>query len=176
MPSAGTKTNEHKSPSRKTRRASGRDPLAVKLLKQDHREVEGMFDEFEQLEAEREKQELFQKIALALKVHTAIEEQIFYPSQRGEVDDDLLDEAQVEHESAKNLIGEIEGMQPSAELYSAKVKVLGEYVKHHIKEEEGRSGIFAQAKRGDADLDAMGEQMKALKQELMSKLGGKSLN
>jgi hypothetical protein len=157
-----------------TRRRRSRDPMAVKLLKQDHREVERMIDEYEQLDDAREKLELFQKMALALKVHTQIEEEIFYPESRGEVEDDLLDEALVEHQSAKQLIAEIEAMQPSDEFYDAKVKVLGEYVKHHVKEEEQAGGIMAQAKRSDEDLEAMGERMKARKQELMAKLGGKS--
>jgi len=163
-----------KTRARRTRRTGQRDPLAVKLLKQDHREVEGWFDEYEQLDADREKLELFQKIALALKVHTQIEEEIFYPEERGEVEDDLLDEAYVEHQSAKTMIAEIEAMKPSDEFYDAKVKVLGEYIKHHVKEEEQPGGVFAQAKKGDEDLDAMGERLKARKQELMAKMGGKS--
>lgn len=161
------------SKARKTRRTGRRDPLAVRLLKQDHREVERMFDEYEQLDAEREKLELFNEIALALKVHTMIEEEIFYPEARGEVEDDLLDEALVEHDSAKKLIAEIEQMQPGDELYDAKVKVLGEYIKHHVKEEEQPGGIMAQAKRGEEDLEAMGERLKTRKQELMAEMGGK---
>ena len=158
--------------SRRTRRTGRRDPLAVTLLKKDHREVEGWFDEYEQLEQDAEKLALFNKIALALKVHTTIEEEIFYPEERGEVEDDMLDEAYVEHAGAKKLIAEIEAMKPSEEFYDAKVKVLGEYIKHHVKEEEQPGGIFAQAKRGDEDLDKMGERMKVRKQELMAQLGG----
>jgi hypothetical protein len=90
------------------------------------------------------------------------------------VEDDMLDEAFVEHQGAKNLIAEIEGMKPSDDLYDAKVKVLGEYIKHHVKEEEQPGGIFAQAKRGDEDLDAMGERLKARKEELMAKMGGRT--
>ena len=160
----------------RTRRTGQRDPLAVKLLKQDHREVEGWFDEYEQLDDNREKLALFSKIALALKVHTKIEEEIFYAEERGEVEDDLLDEAQVEHEGAKKTIAEIEAMKPGDDLYDAKVKVLGEYIKHHVKEEEQPGGIFAQAKRGDVDLDAMGERLRTRKQELMAKLGGTRQN
>jgi hypothetical protein len=170
-----TASTMHTSGQRKTgrtRRTGRRDPLAVKLLKQDHREVEGWFDEYEQLDSEPEKLELFNKIALALKVHTKIEEEIFYAEERGEVEDDLLDEAQVEHDGAKKMIAEIEAMQPGDDLYDAKVKVLGEYIKHHVKEEEQPGGIFAQAKRGDTDLDAMGERLEARKQELMAQLGG----
>lgn len=157
---------------RRTRRTGVRDPLAIALLKKDHREVEHMFDEYEQLEGEAEKQALFGKIALALKVHTQIEEEIFYPEERGEVEDDLLDEAYVEHDGAKKLIAEIEGMQPSEQFYDAKVKVLGEYIKHHVREEEQPGGVFAQAKKGDEDLQAMGERLKARKEALMRQMGG----
>src|ERR1700753_1776677 len=170
----------HKSSStqkgRRTRRTGRRDPLAVTLLKKDHREVEGWFDEYEQLEGENDKLALFNKIALALKVHTTIEEEIFYPEERGDVEDDMLDEAYVEHDGAKKLIAEIEAMKPADEYYDAKVKVLGEYIKHHVKEEEQPGGIFAQAKRGDEDLDAMGERIKARKQELMAELSAPAKN
>jgi hypothetical protein len=171
---ATSKSESTATTKRRTRRTGRRDPLAVSLLKKDHREVEGWFDEYEQLEEEAEKLELFDKIALALKVHTRLEEELFYPAERGEVEDDLLDEAQVEHDGAKKLIAEIEAMKPSDELYDAKVKVLGEYIKHHVKEEEQPGGVFAQAKRGDVDLDAIGEKIKARKPQLMAELGGKT--
>jgi hypothetical protein len=87
------------------------------------------------------------------------------------VEDDMLDEAQVEHDSAKKLIAEIEAMKPGEDLYDAKVKVLGEYIKHHVKEEEQPGGIFAQAKKGEQDLDEIGERLKARKQELLAKMG-----
>lgn len=158
------------------RRTGRRDPLAIVLLKKDHREVEGWFDEYEQLESDAEKSALFDKIALALKVHTQIEEQIFYPEERGEVEDDLLDEAYVEHDGAKKLIAEIEAMKPSDALYDAKVRVLGEYIKHHVKEEEQPGGIFAQAKKGGDDLDEIGERMKVLKAQLTEQLAGPAAN
>ena len=161
-------------PRKSTRRTGRRDPLAIRLLKQDHREVEAMFDEYEQLESDAEKLALFNKIALSLKVHTQIEEEILYPESRGEVEDDLVDEAYVEHDSAKKLIAEIEAMKPGQEFYDAKVKVLGEYIKHHVKEEEQPGGFFAQAKKGDEDLEAMGERLKVRKEELMAKMGGKA--
>jgi hypothetical protein len=162
-----------KSKPRRMRRSGRRDPIAVALLKKDHRQVEEWFDEYEQLEAEEEKRELFDNIALALKVHTALEEEIFYAEERGEVEDDMLDEAQVEHDAAKKMIAEIEAMQPGDELYDAKVKVLGEYVKHHVREEEQPGGIFAQAKKGEEDLDEMGERLKARKEELMGTMSRK---
>ena len=165
-----------KARSGRTRRTGRRDPLAVTLLKKDHREVEDLFEEYEQLDSEKEKLALFNKIALALKVHTRIEEEIFYPEERGEVEDDLLDEAYVEHDGAKKLIAEIEAMKPSDEFYDAKVKVLGEYIKHHVKEEEQPGGIFSQAKKGDEDLDAMGERLKARKEELMAEMGAAQAN
>ena len=164
-----TKTTTGKAP-RRTRRTNRRDPLAISLLKKDHREVDAMFDEYEQLDDDREKLELFNKIALALKVQTTIEEEIFYPEERADVEDDILDEAYVEHDGAKKLIAEIEAMKPSDEYYDAKVKVLGEYIKHHVKEEEEPGGIFAQAKKGDEDLEAMGERMQARKDELMAQM------
>lgn len=176
---AATKSSSSKTKSakpRRTRRTGRRDPLAIALLKKDHREVEGMFDEYEQLESDAEKLTLFNKIALALKVHTQIEEEILYPEERGEVDDDMLDEAYVEHDGAKKLIAEIEAMKPSDEFYDAKVKVLGEYIKHHVKEEEQPGGLFSQAKKGDEDLEAMGERLKARKEELMAQMGAKAVN
>jgi len=173
---AHTKPASSRARSGRRRRTSRRDPLAVSLLKKDHREVEGWFDEYEQLEDDADKLELFNRIALALKVHTQIEEEIFYPEERGDVEEDMLDEAYVEHDGAKKLIAEIEAMQPGDELYDAKVKVLGEYIKHHVKEEEQPGGIFAQAKKGDEDLEAMGERLDARKQELMAELGGGKAN
>jgi hypothetical protein len=169
---ATTHASQAKTKARRTRRTGRRDPLAVRLLKADHREVEGWFDDYEQLDDDGEKLALFKQIATALKVHTQIEEEIFYPEERGEVEDDLLDEAYVEHQGAKDLIAQIEAMTPADEFYDAKVKVLGEYIKHHVKEEEQPGGIFSQAKKGDEDLDAMGERIKARKEELMAKMGG----
>ncbi|WP_340644397.1 hemerythrin domain-containing protein [Phenylobacterium sp.] len=164
------KTSAKKTAPRRTRRTNRRDPLAISLLKKDHREVAAMFDEYEQLEKDAEKLALFNKIALALKVHTQIEEEIFYPEERGDVEDDLMDEAYVEHDGAKKLIAEIEAMKPGEQFYDAKVKVLGEYISHHVKEEEQPGGMFSQAKKGDEDLEAMGERMKARKEELMAEM------
>jgi hypothetical protein len=165
-----------KSRSGRTRRTGARDPLAVRLLKEDHRAVEAMFDQYEQLSADAEKLALFHEIALALKVHTRIEEEIFYPESRGEVEDDMLDEAYVEHDGAKKLIAEIEAMAPGEEYYDAKVKVLGEYIKHHVKEEEQPGGIFAQAKRGDEDLEEMGLRLAERKAELLAESGRIQIN
>ena len=154
----------------KPSRTGSRDPLAISLLKKDHREVGGWFDKYETLKADAEKLALYKKISKALKVHTTIEEEILYPEERGDVEDDMLDEAYVEHSGAKKLIAEIDSMKPSEEFYDAKVKVLGEYIKHHVKEEEQPGGLFAEAKKGDEDLNEMGRRMKARKEELMKRL------
>lgn len=164
MPTAASKSSS-KSTSRK-------DPLAVELLKKDHRQVEQWFEKFEKLKSDEQKKALFDKIALAIKVHTKIEEEIFYPEERGEIEDDMLDEAYVEHDGAKKLIAEIEAMKPADDFYDAKVKVLSEYIKHHVKEEEQPGGLFAQSKKkGGSDLDEMGKRIKARKSELMKKMG-----
>jgi hypothetical protein len=165
-----------KAKSGRKRRTSQRDPLAISLLKADHRQVAAWFEEYEQLEEDSEKLALFNQIATALKVHTAIEEEIFYPEESGDVEEDMLDEAYVEHDGAKKLIAEIEAMKPGEQYYDAKVKVLGEYISHHVKEEEQPGGIFSQAKKGDEDLDAMGERMKARKEELMAQYASPKKN
>ena len=168
--SSASKSKAKTAKARRTRRTGRRDPLAIRLLKEDHREVEKWFDEYEQLDDDAEKLELFNRIATALKVHAQIEEEIFYPEQRGDVEDDMLDEAFVEHDSAKKMIAEIEAMSPGDEYYDAKVKVLGEYIKHHVKEEEQPGGIFSQAKKGDEDLDEMGERLQMRKEQLMAEM------
>lgn len=176
MAATAKSTQTSRKSSGRRRRTGRRDPLAVSLLKADHREVEGWFAEYEQLEDDAEKLALFQRIALALKVHTQIEAEIFYPEARGDVEEDMLDEAYVEHDGAKKLIAEIEAMKPGAEFYDAKVKVLGEYIKYHVTEEEQPGGIFSQAKKGDEDLDAMGERLKARKEELMAGMKPRKAN
>ena len=152
-------------------------PDAITLLKADHRQVEDWFGQFEKARDANKKQMLATQICNALKVHATIEEEIFYPAFLDATEEkDIHHEAEVEHDGAKKLIAEIEGMKPSDEFYDAKVKVLGEYIKHHVKEEEQPGGIFAQAKRGDEDLDAMGERLQARKEELMAEMGGGKAN
>ena len=130
---ASTKTK--RAAARKTKSAPERTSKtdAITLLKQDHRQVEEWFEEYEDLENEVEKGELAAKICQALKVHTQIEEEIFYPAARKATGDDaLLDEAVVEHAGAKHWIGEIEAMEPGEDLYDAKIRVLSEQIKHHV--------------------------------------------
>jgi hypothetical protein len=140
---------------------------AIELLKADHREVEELFRRFEAAE-ESDKVVIAQEICQALTVHAHIEEQLFYPSLRGKVDDDILDEAVVEHTSLKELIAKIDGARPQDELFEAHVKVLEEYVKHHVKEEE--TEMMPQARAAGASLQGVGEQIKALKSQLEDKI------
>lgn len=142
---------------------------ALDLLEQDHREVEQMFDEFDELEGDEGKEELAQKICMALTVHAQIEEEIFYPAARKATgDNDLIDEAAVEHASAKRLVAEIEEMEVGEDLFDAKVKVLGEQIKHHIMEEEEE--LFPELENAKAEMDAIGAQMAKRKAELLKEM------
>ena len=144
---------------------------AVALLKADHRKVEDLFAKFEAAKGASKKKSLATQICTELTVHTLIEEEIFYPACKGEIEDDLLDEAYVEHDGAKVLIAEIEAAEPDAPFYDAKVKVLSEMIKHHVKEEEQRAeGMFAQAKKAGLDIDALGEEMAARKKALLAQV------
>jgi len=140
---------------------------AIALLKADHRAVAELFAKFEKASGDNRKQTLAEEICLELSVHAQIEEEIFYPACEGKVDEDLLKESYVEHDGAKVLIAEIAKGGPDDEFYEAKVKVLQEEIEHHVEEEEKRlEGLFAQARKAELDMDALGEQMAARKLEL----------
>jgi len=154
----------------KTQRVRSAEMNSIELLKQDHREVEDYFEEYEDLEDDKQKAGLSAKICRALKAHAQIEEEIFYPAARDATgDDDLLDEAVVEHAGAKRLIEEIESMDVGDDLYDAKVRVLGEQVKHHVKEEEQE--LFPEVERSDLDLQALGKKLEDRKMQLMAATG-----
>jgi hemerythrin superfamily protein len=144
---------------------------ATALLKQDHDDVRKLFDEYEELADDQadaeERQALAEQICTMLTAHATIEEEIFYPAAReAEVESDLLDEAEVEHASAKDLIAQIQSMSPDDELYDAKVKVLGEYVEHHVQEEEGE--MFPQCRKAEMDLAALAEALAERKSQLLA--------
>ena len=140
---------------------------AIALLKADHRAVEELFEKFEKAGGDGQKQKLAQQICLELSVHASIEEEIFYPACEGKVEEDLLKESYVEHDGAKVLIAEIIKGGPSDEFYDAKVKVLQEEIEHHVEEEEKRmEGLFAQARKAELDMDALGQELAARKLEL----------
>ena len=142
---------------------------AIALLKADHRKVEDLFAKFEGASGAGAKQKLAHQICTELKIHTMIEEEIFYPAFEGKIEDDLLKEAYVEHDGAKILVNDIEAGSADGEFFDAKVKVLSEEIKHHVHEEEMPSdGMFAQCRKTDVDLVALGEQMAARKEALMA--------
>ncbi len=141
---------------------------AIALLKDDHRTVEELFERFEKASGDGRKERIANEICLELSVHATIEEEIFYPACEGKVDEDLLKESYVEHDAAKIMIAEIaSGSGESDEFFDSKVKVLQEEIEHHVEEEEKRmEGLFAQARKAGLDMDALGEQLAARKQEL----------
>jgi hypothetical protein len=148
---------------------------AIQVLEEDHVKVEKAFEQFEKLgdEDSEQKQQIVSTVLSDLKVHTVIEEELFYPrlleALSGDEDvEDMLDEAEVEHTSAKELIAQIEAMDPEERLYDAKFTVLCEYVKHHVKEE--RNEMFPKAKKSGLDLDAIGEELENRKMELKQML------
>ena len=140
---------------------------AIALLKNDHREVEELFAKFEKA-GSGSKQAIAEQICNELKIHSMLEEEIFYPALKGKIEDEeLLNEAYVEHDGAKVLINDIMAGGPDDDYYDAKVTVLQEEIEHHVKEEEApREGMFAQARKADVDLVALRDQMLARKEEL----------
>jgi hemerythrin superfamily protein len=141
---------------------------AIALLKEDHREVEKLFKQFEDAKGDGRKEKLARKICLELTVHTQIEEEIFYPACTDAVEEDLLKEGYVEHDAAKLLIAEIEANEGGEdEFFDSKVHVLQEQIEHHVEEEEKPGGVFAQARKGDLDLKGLGEQLAARKKALV---------
>ena len=153
---------------------STQDQDALALLEADHKAVKALFEEFEELseqeEVDERNAELVQQICNELTVHAQVEEEVFYPAVREAIDDDaLMDEADVEHASAKDLIAQLEGTSPGDDHYDAKVVVLGEYVNHHIDEEE--SEMFDQVRESEIDTAALGAEMAARKGELKAELG-----
>lgn len=149
---------------------------ACDLLDADHKAVKKMFNEYEELtetkgNTREKKRALAEKICNELMVHTQIEEEIFYPAIRKPIKDDLMmNEAEVEHTSAKELIAQIQGMDVSDPMFDAKVTVLGEYIDHHVKEE--RSEMFPNARATKVDLFKLRDQLQMRKEELMAELEG----
>jgi hypothetical protein len=148
-------------------------PDATRLLADDHREVHALFEQYRQLAdagaSGDERRPLAEEICTLLTVHAALEEEIFYPAARAAgVDASVLDEAEVEHASAKDLIAQIRDMEAEAPLYDAKVAVLGEYVAHHVVEEEDK--LFPTCRASSLDLDDLGARLAARRSELMSEM------
>jgi hypothetical protein len=152
-----------------SRNGNGGRQDAIALLKADHRQVEGWFAELEKTGSDQRKQNLAERICAALKAHTIIEEEIFYPAfLEATGDEDIHHEAEVEHDGAKKLIAEIESAGPEDDYFDARVTVLSEMIKHHVKEEEKRGGMFTKARQSEMDLAELGERLQARKSEVMS--------
>jgi hypothetical protein len=144
---------------------------AIALLKQDHREVEKLFKEFEKAKGDGRKQKLALEICKELTIHSMIEEEIFYPACEGKVDEDLLKEGYVEHDAAKVLIAEIKAAEPAEEFYDAKMKVLREEIEHHVEEEEKQAdSLFKQAQKAEIDLKELGQQLARRKAQLQDEI------
>jgi hypothetical protein len=146
---------------------------AISLLKKDHREVSALFKKFES--AKSEKGAIAAEVCKLITVHAQIEEELFYPAARDALEDDdegekLLDEAEVEHASAKELIAQIEDSEEGDDLFEAKVTVLGEYIEHHVKEEENE--LFPKVSKTDLDLEQLGRKLEGRKTELLADAGG----
>lgn len=149
---------------------------ALQMLAADHRKVEELFETFESARGGAARSKIVRQICEELTIHAMIEEQVFYPAVRDAVEDDMLDEAQVEHDSAKALILSLREADPGDEFYEAKVSVLKEQVEHHVYEEERQRGsLFAQVRKADVDLEALGQEMAALKRQLQEQAKSGSL-
>lgn len=143
---------------------------AITLLRADHKLVSDLFEQFESARSSAKKQKLVEQICLELTIHAMVEEEIFYPAVKQALkDDELVPEAIVEHDTLKSLIAQVEGVEPDGEMYDAKVKVMSEYVKHHVKEEQGE--MFPKANKTRLDMDELGALILQRKEELMAELG-----
>lgn len=171
--SSSRKKSTRRSPrSRSSRRAAARKPDAIRMLKEDHQRVSALFERFERARGEDQKQKLAETICSELEVHARIEEEIFYPAVREAIDDDdLMNEAEVEHASAKDLIEQIEATSASDDKYDALVTVLGEYVKHHVKEEEQQ--MFKKARQAELDLAGLAQRLQERKESLQGGLASR---
>ena len=150
--------------------ASSKNPRAldaIALLRADHKKVSGLFEQFESARSPARKKSLVTQICTELEVHTQIEEEIFYPAVKAALKDkELVPEATVEHGSVKDLIAQVKDAEPSGEMYDAKVKVMSEFVKHHVKEEQNE--MFPKAKKTRLDMVALGAQLQSKKDELLA--------
>jgi hypothetical protein len=143
---------------------------ALALLRQDHRDVQKLFKRYKDAKDENEKSAIAERICLLLKVHTRIEEEIFYPAARRRIEDkELIDEALVEHKSAKDLIEEIEATEAGDPMFDARVQVLSEQIDHHVHEEE--TELFPEVQKAEIDLMGLGARLAELKQSAMRELG-----
>lgn len=139
------------------------------MLRADHKLVSDLFEQYEKSRSTAKKKEIVTQICKELTVHAQVEEEIFYPAVKAALKDhELIPEANVEHATLKDLIAQVEGLEPDGEMYDARIKVMSEYVKHHVKEEQNE--IFPKARATQLDMTELGEQISARKQELMAQI------
>jgi hypothetical protein len=149
---------------------------AIALLKADHRHAEDLFEKFASARGADRKKALAEQICTELSIHTVIEEEMFYPACKGRVMDDQMQAAYVEHDGAKVMIAELLASAPDDEFYDAKMSVLSDEIKHHVREEERPGkGVFAQARESGMDMAELGERLKARKEELLAKFKAEGL-
>lgn len=162
------KANSNKAKTKPVKKAApAKTQSATALLRADHKLVSGLFSEYEKSRSTSKKKQLVDKICMELSVHAQVEEEIFYPAFKMAVKDtELVPEATVEHASLKDLIAQIEGGDVEDEMFDARVKVLSEYVKHHVKEEQNE--MFPKAKSSDMDLEELGDQIASRKREILA--------
>jgi hemerythrin superfamily protein len=170
---ARKKATRAKASTRKSTRAKAAPASstnAIKILRADHKLVNELFEQFEGTRSSAKKMKLVQQICTELTIHAMVEEEIFYPAVKKALkDDELVPEAVVEHDTLKGLIAQVEGVEPHGEMYDAKVKVMSEYVKHHVKEEQNE--MFPKAQKTRLDMDELGSLILQRKEELMAELG-----
>ena len=162
-----------KAPARKTTPRTPVAQEATALLRADHKQVSALFEQYEGARSVAKKKSIVASICLALGVHAQVEEDIFYPAVKAALKDkEMVPEATVEHATLKELIAQVEGKEPDGEMFDAKIKVMSEYVKHHVKEEE--TEMFPKARKTRLDMKALGARMAARKEELVASwpLGG----
>ncbi len=153
---------------KKSPRKAAKPQDATAMLRADHKRVSGLFAQYEKTHSSSKKKQLVEEICTELSVHAQVEEEIFYPAVKEALDDhELVPEATVEHASLKALIAEVEGVEPDGEMFDAKIKVLSEYVKHHVKEEHNE--MFPKAKSSDLDMKELGAKIAARKEALLGK-------
>jgi len=158
-------TATKKAPAKKS--ATPKPQEATALLRADHKKVSGLFEDFEKTRSAKKKKEIVAEICRELTAHTTVEEEIFYPAVQAALKDhELVPEANVEHASVKDLIAQVKDAEPDGDMYDARVKVMGEFVKHHVKEEQNE--MFPKAKKTKLDMFALGERMAARKAELLA--------
>lgn len=151
-----------------TKRAAPKGQEATALLRADHKLVSGLFAEYEKSRSASRKKLLVSRICTELSVHAQVEEEIFYPAIKLALKDkELVPEATVEHATLKELIAQVEGVEPDGEMFDAKIKVMSEYVKHHVKEEQEE--MFPKAKSTKLDMVELGAQLSERKAELLAR-------